>query len=134
MGGPMGSFPRWRRRQWLVDKRQQVPFASVLLVQITLIALLLGLFAFVVNNRLMGMTRDLVEKSEPVLAQAIYKTTSPFLNRVALVVVLTAAIQVVFGVYTSHKLAGPVVKMNRLLKSLAAGDSSVRAGFRRGDY
>ena len=130
----MGSFPRWRRRQWLVDKRQQVPFASVLLVQITLIAAALGYYAYAVNGRLMDLTRDLIEKNEPALAQAIYKTTNPFLASVALVVALTAVVQIVFGIYTSHKLAGPVVKMNRLLKTLAAGDSSVRAGFRRGDY
>ena len=45
----------------------------------------------------------------------------------------TAFVQIVFGIYTSHKLAGPALKMRRTLDRAASGDFSVRVSFRRGD-
>ena len=56
----MSTFPRWRRRQWLVDTRQQLPFASVLLVQTCLLVTALGLFAYLVNKRLMTLVLELL--------------------------------------------------------------------------
>ena len=46
---------------------------------------------------------------------------------------VAAVAQIVFGIYMSHKLAGPVVNMTRVMEKARSGDYSVRVNFRSGD-
>jgi len=131
----MGTFPRWRRRQWLVDSRHQVPFASVLLLQTVLIVAALGLYAYWVNHNLRGLTLGAIEtEGGHLVSQRLNHAQQTFLLWLLLVIAVTVVVQVVFGVYTSHKLAGPIVKMKATLASLAEGREVPRISFRRGDY
>ena len=57
-----------------------------------------------------------------------------FLFKIILVIGLTALTQILFGIYTSHKLAGPVLKVTRLLERAAQGEFSGRVRFRDGDH
>jgi hypothetical protein len=130
----MNSYPRWRRRQWLVDKRQQLPFASSLLLQSTLLVAALGVFAYLYNHRMMALALELVNRQQERLSQQLYDASQLLLLGFVVAIAVTVIVQLLFGIYSSHKLAGPVLKMTRILRELEAGRTPPRVVFRKGDY
>jgi HAMP domain-containing protein len=52
---------------------------------------------------------------------------------VALVVLLSTVFQVLFALHASNRLAGPMLRLRRILAEMAAGNTSQRATFRKRD-
>ena len=50
------------------------------------------------------------------------------------VLALTALVILIFGIFFSHKIAGPVFKLKRYLNSIKEGNFSERVKFRKSDY
>lgn len=128
----MAAAPRWRRRQTLVNPEHQLRFTSVLLAQMTAVMLAIAAFAFLESRRTMDLVlRHLADF--PLPSHELHLNNQAFLVKVILVVGVTAVVQILFGIYTSHKLAGPVLKMTRVLQMAASGEYSARVSFRKGD-
>jgi methyl-accepting chemotaxis protein len=117
-----------------VDTQQQLPFASVLLVQTCLLVTGLGVFAYLVNRRMMSLILDLLGHDQVRLSQEIYEALQALVGSYIAAIGFTALVQILFGIYMSHKLAGPVRKMTGVLTELAAERPSQRVVFRKGDY
>lgn len=128
----MDRFPRWRRRQTLVNQEHQLRFTSVLLGQMALVLLTIAGFAANESQRTMSIVLQHITDS-PLASDALHANNQAFLFQILLVVALAACVQIFFGIYTSHKLAGPVLKMTTYLDRATSGDFSGRIQFRDGD-
>jgi nitrogen fixation/metabolism regulation signal transduction histidine kinase len=72
--------------------------------------------------------RAVVAQQESLIQRQRWMLTS-LVGGLALMVVLIG----LFGIYFTHKVAGPIYKMNRLLSQVGTGDLRVDARLRRGD-
>ena len=132
-GDEMPGIPRWRRRHTLVNWDHQIPFTTVLLAQMTVVILTIAGFAFMESRETMAIVLGHIADF-PLSSHAIHVSNQTFLFQVMLVIGLAAMVQIMFGIYSSHKIAGPVVKMSAMLNRAANGDFSARALFRRDDH
>jgi len=123
----------WRRKQTLVNHAHQLRFTSVLLVQMTAVLLAIAWFAYRESQNTMQLVLSRIEDF-PVPVHHLHVTNQTFLFSVLAVLLCSALVQVLFGIYASHKLAGPVLKMTRTLDRAAKGDFAERITFRRGDH
>ena len=131
-GDAMEKLPRWRRRQTLVNLEHQLKFTSVLLVQMTAVMLVLAAFAWFESRNAMDLVlRHLGDF--PGTSHELHLNNQALLFKIILAVAGTGIIQVLFGIYASHKLAGPVHKMTAVLDRAARGDYSQRVVFRTED-
>jgi methyl-accepting chemotaxis protein len=127
------DYPRWRRRQTLVNRGHQIRFTSILLLQMVAVISAIAAFAYVESRAALELAlRHVVD--EPVPSFQLHLNNQSFLLKIIAVIGVTALTQVLFGIYASHKLAGPVLKMSRVLDQAAGGDFRERVHFRRGDH
>ena len=130
------SLP-WRRRHYLVKTRLQVRFITLLLLQMGFI---LASLALVVNshmslNEQIAASVPLVEgRDRLVLQSELGDVQATFYSRSLLMLAGTTVILIGFGLLASHRLAGPIVKLERYINAVADGDLSQRIAFRRTDH
>jgi methyl-accepting chemotaxis protein len=130
--GILPKHPVWRRKEYLVDKPLQQRFAVFLLLQMTIILLIIGLYAYLENSRFMQDVLSI--KDAFILQEKLHLNAQAFLLKILIVLVLTAFVIMFFGLYFSHKIAGPVFKLKRYLKALGDGNFAEEIQFRRTDY
>lgn len=132
--GDANSSPSvWRRQRTLVNHAHQLRFTSVVLVQMTAVLLAIAWFAYSESQRTMELVLSHLLQF-PVTTHELHVANQTFLFSVLLVLGCAALVQVLFGIYASHKLAGPVLKMTRTLARASRGDFSERITFRSGDH
>ena len=131
-GDAMDKLPRWRRRQTLVNIEHQLKFTTVLLVQMTAVMLVIAAYARLESDRMMALVmRHLGDF--PGTSHELHLNNQGFLLKVALAIGFTGMFQILFGIYASHKLAGPVHKMTGVIEQASRGDYAPRITFRSDD-
>jgi methyl-accepting chemotaxis protein len=130
---PAACYPRWRRRQTLVNARHQLKFTSVLMLQMTTVLVGIAAFGYFESRAAMAVILRHVADA-PTSSYELHLNNQSFLAKVTVVIAITAVAQILFGIYASHKLAGPVVKMKQVLEQATRGDYSARIHFRQGDH
>jgi nitrogen fixation/metabolism regulation signal transduction histidine kinase len=93
---------------------------------------IIGLYAYFENSRFMQDVLSI--KDAYVLQEKLHQNAQAFLLKILVILVLTAFVTVLFGIYFSHKIAGPVFKLKRYLKALGDGNFAEEIQFRRTDY
>ena len=63
----------------------------------------------------------------PLRSHELHVGNQAFLFKILVLVGFTAMLQIAFGIYTSHKLAGPVVKMSQVLDMRSESPSFERS-------
>jgi nitrogen fixation/metabolism regulation signal transduction histidine kinase len=92
----------------------------------------IGGFAFMESRAMMNLVlRHLGDF--PSTSHALHLNNQAFLFKIIVAIAFTGAFQILFGIYASHKLAGPVHKMTGILERAGRGDFSQRAAFRTDD-
>ena len=124
--------PRWRRRRTLVNSSHQLRFTTVLLLQMTSVLIAIAAFSFIESQRAMSLVLQHTS-AHPLLSHRLHTSNQSFLMKVLLVVGMAAVVQVLFGIFMSHKLAGPIVKMSQVLDRIGRGDYDGDVHFRQGD-
>ncbi|MGA2449708.1 MAG: hypothetical protein ABTD50_13570 [Polyangiaceae bacterium] len=81
------------------------------------------------NDRAMGERQRALAANQASLVRRQGWMMTSLVGALALMVAIIS----LFGIYFTHRVAGPIFKMRRLLKQLQSGDYSVGARLRKGD-
>lgn len=120
--------PRFKRKQYLVSARFQLKYVGLILLLMFITAVICSYVVYYSSMIL------LAEKLANVYPQgrlmAIIKTVN---FRVMLSVVLMMPVVAYIGIFLSHKIAGPIYRMEKFLGSITGGDLASRIVLRKGD-
>ena len=124
---PVTTRPtRWQRKRYLVNPAFQYRFIGAMLAALLLLtagALASVYFALWVTMRTYDLTRD------PV---AVAQLTGVGLM-VTIELLLIAPVVVWFGVRLTHRVVGPLVRIQAVLQQMRQGDYNVHIKLRKGD-
>ncbi|MFC2172954.1 hypothetical protein ACFLU6_10045 [Acidobacteriota bacterium] len=126
----MGLFPFGRRRHFIVRRKLQERFTTILLLQMTVILLLIAGFAYYWNLKQEGF---LIENMGTPDADVIHQNMQWFLFKIIFLIALSSVVLIVFGIYASHKIAGPIFKMQLFLSDIKNGNYHHEIRFRNSD-
>ena len=133
----MLSRPRWRRRTFLVNRKLQLRFMALLLLQMGIILGALGVLVRSHLTRAVEIASNLplaAAGEHYALTQEMTEHIQGFYTRSLVLAGCTITLLLCFGLLASHKLAGPLVKLERYLHAVADGDHTQRIAFRRNDH
>ena len=120
--------PRFKRRQFIVAREFQLKYAGVILLLMFLTAGFCAYFIYYTTLLLFG------EKLASVYPQgqlvSIVKTVD---FRVLIIMVIVSPLIGALGVYLSHKIAGPIFRIEKFLDAMASGNLASRITLRKGD-
>jgi len=120
--------PAYKRKQYLVAKKFQLKYTGLILLLMFLTASMCSYVVYYTAMILMG------EKLANVYPQGrllyIVKTVN---FRILLSAILVTPLVVMLGIFLSHRIAGPIFRMEKFLKDMAAGNLASRITLRQGD-
>ena len=116
----------YRRRQWIVNRPFQYRFIGIMLGVLFLMTV--GALASVYVA--LWMTLQTFELARDPIAVAQF-TTVGLIVTIEVFLLVPAIIWI--GVRWTHKVAGPLVRINPALQQLARGDFNVHLKLRKGD-
>lgn len=122
----MPAYPRYKRRQYLVDRAYQLRFVT----RVFLVVLAIAVISCAITAALLWKTLYVPQESaQTSLITAILAVAS------TLLVELLVAIPLVFyvGIRQSHRVVGPLSRMTRALQAIGQGNFSQRLTLREGD-
>ena len=120
--------PRLRRKQYLVAKNFQVKYIGLILLLMFLTAAMCSYVVYYTSMIIFG------EKLANVYPQGRLIHIVRIVNiRILLSVLLVSPLVATFGLFLSHKIAGPIYRMERFLFNMAEGDVSSTITLREGD-
>ncbi len=116
----------YQRRQYLVDRRYQLRFAT----RIFLVVLAVALLSSLLSTALIWMTmyRPDLGLWTPLITSLIAIAITLLIE-----ILLALLIAFVFGIRQSHRVVGPLNRMKRILEAIGMGDFSQRITLRHGD-
>ncbi|MDD5136926.1 MAG: methyl-accepting chemotaxis protein [Candidatus Omnitrophica bacterium] len=128
MDGNIAIKPHFKRRQLIVARRFQLKYAGIILGLMFVTA---GFCAYAIYYTTMILFG---EKLANVYPQgqliAIVRTVN---MRILISMLVISPLIGFLGIYLSHKIAGPIYRIEKFLSSMASGDLSARITLRRGD-
>ena len=116
----------YRRRQYLVNRPLQYRFVGALLLFFLVLAVVVILGIYVA---LWGTLYSFELHQDP-LTVALFRTVGWV---VAVELLLLAPLVFLVGVFISHKVAGPLVRIHAVLAQMAEGRYDIRLTLRKGD-
>ena len=118
--------PSYHRRQLLVNRALQFPFVKAMIIALFVMAAAsLGAVFLAVR-----ITLSTYELSNDALVAALFNTVF-WLVMVELVVVIPFVAWL--GIWLTHKVAGPLVRIHAAIAQMAKGDYDVHVRLRKGD-
>lgn len=118
--------PHALRRKWVVRPTYQNQFAVVLVAfQINVGLLYLGIMQF--------RMRSLIEEAGSLKVLLDTNLWSAFLPWIAAISGALGGIVWLIGLFFSNSIVGPIPRLQKTLRAMAAGDYSQRLSFRPGD-
>ncbi|MDD5448969.1 MAG: methyl-accepting chemotaxis protein [Candidatus Omnitrophica bacterium] len=119
---------RIRRRQYLIKTRFQLKYTGIIILFMFAVAWAAGYTVYYTGWLLMG------EKLANVYPQGRLIAIMRTINATLLLrVLLIAPFIALLSVFLSHKVAGPLYRIERFIKQVASGDLSAKLKLRRGD-
>jgi len=120
--------PQYRRRQYLVAVRFQLKYVGMILALMFLTAALCSYLVYYTTMVAMG------EKLASVYPQGRLISVVSLINlRILVSLILITPIITAIGIFLSHRIAGPIARMERFLNGVAAGDLSTYLTLRKKD-
>jgi len=120
--------PKFKRKQYLIHKKFQLKYVGLILALMILTAALCSYVVYYTSMISLG------EKLANVYPQGRLVSIVKIVNfRIMLSVLLITPLVVLTGIFLSHKIAGPIYRMESFLKSMSAGDLTGRIVLRKGD-
>ena len=120
--------PKIKRRTYLILKGVQLRYVGLLLIVMFMTAALSSYVIYYTTMMFMG------EKLANVYPQGrLVSIINIFNFRILLSMVLITPLVVLIGIFASHKIAGPMFRIARTLRGMAAGDLTAPIVLRKGD-
>ena len=118
--------PSYRRRQYLVNRPMQYRFVGTLLLFFLVLAAVVILGVYVA---LWGTLYSFDLHQDP-LTVSLFRTVGWM---VAVELLLLAPFVFLLGVFISHKVAGPLVRIHAVLAQMTEGRYDIHVKLRKGD-
>lgn len=120
--------PRFKRKQYIVRKKFQVKYVGIILLFIFMTAALCSYVVYYTSMIMLG------EKLANVYPQGRLVSIVKTVNfRILLSIILVSPLVAVIGIFLSHRIAGPIYRMEKFLFDMAQGNLSNRIVLRKGD-
>ena len=118
----------YKRTQYLIATKFQLKYVGMILLLVSLTAIMCSYVIYYTMMLTMG------DKLANVYPQGRLMSIVNMVNgRILLTMFLVAALIIIIGIYASHKIAGPIYRIEKFLGSMADGDLSTPLTLRRND-
>lgn len=122
------NIAKFKRRQYLIAKKFQLKYVGIILLLMFLTAALCSYVVYYTSMLLLG------EKLASIYPQGRLVSIVKIVNfRIFLSVALVTPLVALIGIVLSHRIAGPIYRMETFMANLAGGDLSSRIVLRKGD-
>jgi methyl-accepting chemotaxis protein len=122
------SKPKFKRTKYLVSTKLQLRYVGIILLLMLVTALICSYIIYYTVMILMG------EKLSNVYPQgrliAIINTVN---LRILFSLLLITPVVAVIGIFLSHKIAGPIYRIEKFLGDMSTGNFAARIVLRKGD-
>lgn len=115
---------KFRRRIIVIKRALQMKFVGLVFLSVLLTAMLVSLDVYTVMGKI--LVREFGEASLLPIVRGASALLAVHISVYLFIVVICA-------VFVSHKLAGPIFRLEEISKAVAAGDLTARATLRQGD-
>lgn len=120
--------PRFKRTKYLISTKLQLRYVGIILILMFVTALICSYFVYYTVMVMMG------EKLANVYPQGRLMAIINTVNfRMFVTFLLIAPIVAAIGIFLSHKIAGPIYRIEGFLGSMSAGNLAQRITLRKGD-
>ena len=121
-----------RRRKYLVNRKLQMQFAWLLVVQLSIPTVVLGTFIYIINKMYLSALQRII--GDTVISDPYIQSILNFSVLAILVFLLVSILLLIFlGIRFSHHIAGPIYKLELTMKKLAEGERVNPISFRKSD-
>ncbi|MCX5665697.1 MAG: methyl-accepting chemotaxis protein [Candidatus Omnitrophica bacterium] len=118
----------YKRTQYLIATKFQLKYVGLILLLVSLTAILCSYVIYYTMMLTMG------DKLANVYPQGRLISIVDMVNgRILLTMLLITPLVVIIGIYASHKIAGPIYRIEKFLNSMAGGDLSMSLTLRKND-
>ncbi len=117
------------RKKYLINKSMQIRYMSMVAVLAAIICILTG---WTVYMTMWGVFSELAG-DHPRLYDRFTEMNSLLAGRLLILIAGGAAAALVITLFISHRVAGPLYRMDKILNELASGSIPLRARFRKKD-
>ena len=118
----------YKRTQYLIAKKFQLKYVGMILLLVSLTAVMCSYVVYYTMMLTMG------DKLANVYPQGRLISIVNMVNlRILFSMLLVAPLVIIVGIYASHKIAGPIYRIEKFLGSMADGDLSLPLTLRRND-
>lgn len=125
---PNMGAPKFKRTKYWVSGRFQGKYVGIILLLTFLIAVMCSYVVYYTSMIAFG------EKLASIYPQGRLVSIVNDINiRIMLSVVLVAPLVALVGIYLSHKIAGPIFRMERFMDDMASGNFTGKLVLRKGD-
>lgn len=119
---------KYKRKQYLVAKKFQLKYVGLILLLMFATAALCSYVVYYTSMLLMG------EKLANVYPQGRLVSIVKIVNfRILISLILVTPLVALIGIFLSHRIAGPIYRMEKFLSSVATGDLTSRIILRTKD-
>ena len=133
VGWKMHIKYRYRRKQYLVNKRLQLQFAFFLTLQVAIPILLLGASLFIINKLYLTSIQMVVGNN--VLPDSHIQEVLLFsVLSVLALLVISGILLVYISIRFTHHIAGPIYKLEKTVDNLVKGHKAESIKFRKTDF
>ena len=124
----MQESAKYRRTRYFVAKKFQLKYVGLILLLVSLTAIICSYVIYYTMMLTMG------DKLANVYPQGRLIAIVNMVNlRILFVMLFGAPIIVMTGIYASHKIAGPIYRIEKFFESVAGGDFSMPITLRKND-
>ncbi len=128
MNNGQNARSSYKRTQYFVATKFQTKYVGLILILMVLTA---SLCSYVIYyTTMVGMGEKLANVYPQGRLISIVKTVN---IRILMATIFVTPLVIIFGIYASHKIAGPIFRMERFLNNVATGDLSTRLTLREKD-
>lgn len=121
-----------RRRRYLVNKKLQLQFSLLLVIQAGVPIILLGIVLYIVNKKYLITLQRII--GEAALCDPSIQNILTFSMLAVVVLLITTTVLLTFiGIRFSHRIAGPLYKLEESMERLARGEKIDFIHFRKTD-
>lgn len=120
--------PRFKRKQYIVARQFQLKYAGMILLLMFLTA---GFCAYAIYYTTMILFGEKLANVYPQGQLVSIVNTVNF--RILISMLVISPIVGFLGIYLSHKIAGPIYRIEKFLGTMVSGDLSTRITLRKGD-
>lgn len=124
----MQGNPVYKRKQYIVAAKFQLRYIGLILMLVFLTGILCSYVVYYTSMMLLG------DKLANVYPQGRLISIVNMVNiRILMSLLLITPLVVVIGIYASHKIAGPIYRIERFLSGMASGEFSNQLTLRKND-